>query len=655
MKKILLLLLTSFILANTSLYGQTSGCCTITTTASCGPINKNVFCIAPNPITFVTGVNGGTGSCTIPAGAVITTCRVTISNPSLTNATLPADLTHADVLVYTGSTGATNNMSVIGAGITINFDPLGGCPVAGTSFSVRITGTAVCAPNHDHTASVNVSVALCWQSPQQTFYQAAAGLQGTYLGNCMQNLNCAATLPYVFADDGNQATGGFYSSSINNIYRTFCPNTAGKCVNASVEYYSLETTYDFLRVINGPTQNSTLITSLNGAKAWGTPVVYTSTDSSGCLSFRFVSDATNTAGGFYITLNCVDCAVARNLPTSDCIGAIATCGSTTFAGTSNGPGLTSSCSGCVVSENYTTWYFFEIATSGTLALTIDATDNTDDYDFALYQSNDCNTLGTPVRCSYAAITATGSTGMVSTAVDLSEIASGDGWVDDLAVTAGQTYVLMVNNWSPGDAGYNLNFFLTNGGTFDDCSVISLPVEMLEFTGTCKNGLSELSWTTATELNNNYWAILKSTDNTVFKTSGYVMGAGNSNEIRNYYFKDPEENTGTVYYKLKQVDFDGYFSYSDLVTVYCKSEELSDLVVRDRQDEGYLSISFNSLPGVEYTIIMIALNGELCYEAILKSVQQKSTFDIPVFQLPTGIYRVSVQTNSSMLQKKVLIY
>jgi len=648
MKKYLLPFLLIGFLASYSTSGQTSGCCTKTTITTCSYADVNDICTGTPVISYNTGINSGTGDCIIPAGAIIKTCRVTLSAPLVDGTT--NELTHINATIMSGTAGATNVMEDLDPAWTVNFDALGGVPVAGVTFSVRFTGNSNCSPRDNHQVSLNISVALCWQVPQQIFYQSATGLQGTYLGNCMENLNCSSTLPYVFADNGTQASGGLYSAGINNIYRTFCPNTIGKCISANVEYYELETLFDYLRALNGPTQNSPALANLTGSKPWGSPSTYTSSDSSGCLSFRFLSYFNR--GGFYVTLNCVNCAVADNLSLSDCEGAINACGSTSYGGSSNGPGLKSSCDGCVISENYTTWYYFEIATAGTLAITIDPVDNHDDYDFALFQSNDCNNLGLPVRCSYAALTIDGNTGMADGYRDQSETATGDGWVRDLAVSSAQNYYLMVNNWSPGDAGYNLYFYLTDG-TFKEC--LPLPVALTGFKGTCNQGHSELTWSTVSETNNDYWAVMKSTDNTVFKTSGYVMGAGNSNEVRKYYYKDPEENNGTVYYKLKQVDFNGSATYSELLSLNCGSSDPADLVVKNFQDQGYINLSFSAKTGEKYIVTLTGSEGKIIYRLEYESPRQQASIDIPVSALKAGIYRACVQSETTMLKQNVFIY
>lgn len=300
-----------------------------------------------------------------------------------------------------------------------------------------------------------------------TYTHPTTGIQNTYLGACMVN-TCNAT----YYDNGGSASN--YSNNITDIYRTFCPSQPNTCITATVNSMDIEGVsgsgcYDYLLVLNGPTQNSPYfwVGCLTNAApytmggTWST--TYTSTDASGCIGFRFYSDNTVTRPGWNITLSCTPCSGGPTPTNSfDCSNSASICGTTNLVGTSNGPGLSSTCGDCVTSENFSSWYKITIASNGTLAFTLNPNDNTEDYDFALYGPNvTCGSLGTPIRCSYAAITANGNTGMGNGASDNSEDVLGDGWVAPLTVTAGQTYYLMVNGWSAVSSGFNINW---SGGT-----------------------------------------------------------------------------------------------------------------------------------------------------------------------------------------------
>ena len=292
----------------------------------------------------------------------------------------------------------------------------------------------------------------------QTFILPSVGVQSTYCGGCPQG-GCSGTL----LDPGGAAN---YPNSVNQIYQTFCPTVAGNCVKVTFTSYNTELGFDYLTVGNGPAQNSAVFTgapAAAGGQIWGTPATpfsYQANNSSGCLTFRFNSDNIFNYAGFTASLSCVPCATAGVTGNSDACSSTFICSNLGFNDISNGPGLnpTEGCGGanCVTGENYSNWYTFTAAATGVLTFTIDPNVNTEDFDFAVFGPNPtCGSLGTPVRCSYAANSS--FTGLGNGAVDNSEDVAGNGWVAPLNVTAGQTYMLMVNNWTAGGAGFNILF------------------------------------------------------------------------------------------------------------------------------------------------------------------------------------------------------
>jgi len=110
-------------------------------------------------------------------------------------------------------------------------------------------------------------------------------------------------------------------------------------------------------------------------------------------------------------------------------------------------------------------------------------------------------------------------------------------------------------------GWNLNFNTT-----------SLPVELTSFSASSNSNVVNLIWNTATEVNNYGFEIQRSVGqisnlSPVWTKIGFVKGSGNSNSPKNYSFVDNNpDQSGTVKYRLKQIDNDGNFKYSSIVTV-----------------------------------------------------------------------------------------
>ena len=96
--------------------------------------------------------------------------------------------------------------------------------------------------------------------------------------------------------------------------------------------------------------------------------------------------------------------------------------------------------------------------------------------------------------------------------------------------------------------------------------IPLPIELLSFDAKLKNDIVELTWTTASEINNDYFTVEKTRYGKTFEQVAIIKGAGTSNEVINYFAIDENPYQYISYYRLKQTDFDGKYKYSDLVSI-----------------------------------------------------------------------------------------
>ncbi len=103
------------------------------------------------------------------------------------------------------------------------------------------------------------------------------------------------------------------------------------------------------------------------------------------------------------------------------------------------------------------------------------------------------------------------------------------------------------------------------------AVSTLPIELLSFISACNKGVTTLKWQTASEINNDYFEIQKSENAIDFHKIGEVSGNGNSNKVQSYSFVDENSSRQTVYYRLKQVDFNGAYKYSQIITSNCVDE------------------------------------------------------------------------------------
>ncbi len=105
---------------------------------------------------------------------------------------------------------------------------------------------------------------------------------------------------------------------------------------------------------------------------------------------------------------------------------------------------------------------------------------------------------------------------------------------------------------------------------NDCSGVNvdptLPIVLASFTVEKNNHHLTAKWVTLAEINNDYFTLEQSTDQTVFEPITAIPGAGNSNERLLYTYDFRPDSDVLQYYRLKQTDFDGSYSYSDIVLV-----------------------------------------------------------------------------------------
>ncbi|MBN2681182.1 MAG: T9SS type A sorting domain-containing protein [Bacteroidales bacterium] len=106
---------------------------------------------------------------------------------------------------------------------------------------------------------------------------------------------------------------------------------------------------------------------------------------------------------------------------------------------------------------------------------------------------------------------------------------------------------------------------------------SLPVVLSKFAYENHQDYVLLEWTTSSEINNDFFEVQKSINGSDFDVMATIPGAGNSNEIIEYEWEDLLPYNGTVYYRLKQVDYDGQFEYSKLIAVTRNSSSIDCIV------------------------------------------------------------------------------
>ncbi len=120
----------------------------------------------------------------------------------------------------------------------------------------------------------------------------------------------------------------------------------------------------------------------------------------------------------------------------------------------------------------------------------------------------------------------------------------------------------------GNLGNNPDFSTLSGSPYHSSPDVPLPVELTSFNAALQNGKVLLTWETATEINNQRFEIERKADNQNWITAGFKNGHENSSNTNKYNFTDDisDLSASKLSYRLKQIDFNGNYSYSNVINV-----------------------------------------------------------------------------------------
>lgn len=183
-------------------------------------------------------------------------------------------------------------------------------------------------------------------------------------------------------------------------------------------------------------------------------------------------------------------------------------------------------------------------------------------------------------------------------------------------------------------------------TFGATNAVILPIELLEFKAELKSNVVELTWITATEINNDFFTIERSTDGIFFESLMTKKGSGNSSNIINYLSVDENPLDGISYYRLKQTDFNGSLSYSQIESVSSNTKE--DFKIYPNPNEsGLLKISTSNSSTFE--VKLIDAIGRIIYQE--QSNNPLTELDLTQFE--KGVYILYFTTENSNFTKKLI--
>ncbi|MCG9880417.1 MAG: T9SS type A sorting domain-containing protein, partial [Bacteroidia bacterium] len=188
----------------------------------------------------------------------------------------------------------------------------------------------------------------------------------------------------------------------------------------------------------------------------------------------------------------------------------------------------------------------------------------------------------------------------------------------------------------------------------------LPVSYLSFAAKSVGSDVALNWQTASELNNKGFYVERSVDGTEFTSFGFIAGKGNSSKLVSYQTVDPNafENAGVsaLYYRLRQVDFDGTEQVSESKLVALNQHLQSAVLVFPNPFTVELSAQVSLEEAALSTIQITDINGKILLTSQHNLVQGMQNVAIPnANELSSGVYFVKISTPSKIDVVKVIKY
>lgn len=179
-----------------------------------------------------------------------------------------------------------------------------------------------------------------------------------------------------------------------------------------------------------------------------------------------------------------------------------------------------------------------------------------------------------------------------------------------------------------------------------------PVELVSFDGNYADGTATLDWTTSQEINNNRFELFRSFDGNDFTKVATIKGAGTSYTSKSYQYQDKVPQAASeVYYKLKQVDQDGKFTFSKVIRL-TMSASRSALNVYPNPVKNSFSASFTSPESGKATVLITSTMGQVVYKNILDVKNGNNILNVDVPQLQTGMYYLQIMNDKINYKTKL---
>jgi hypothetical protein len=183
----------------------------------------------------------------------------------------------------------------------------------------------------------------------------------------------------------------------------------------------------------------------------------------------------------------------------------------------------------------------------------------------------------------------------------------------------------------------------------------LPIELLSFDVHCGPEHTDISWTTASETNNQCFTVQRSDDGVDYISIGTTEGAGNSNSPTNYTFVDYNPVGRLSYYRLKQVDYDGNFEYFGplLLNSNCYDDQTNNINLLNNPAGDELAFQYFSSGNENVEVAVYNMSGVMLLHKGYAATEGTNGFAVDISSIPGGVYLLSITTSGSFEKIKFI--
>ena len=185
-----------------------------------------------------------------------------------------------------------------------------------------------------------------------------------------------------------------------------------------------------------------------------------------------------------------------------------------------------------------------------------------------------------------------------------------------------------------------------------CAAVILPVELSSFKGSNVDAGIALEWITDSELNNEGFEVEFSVDARSFETIAFVNGNGTTDQTQTYDFLHKTNRPGSLYYRLKQMDFDGVFEYSDVIEVMREKSNDGNIVIFPNPAKEAFTINVSNPDRLNSSVKVTDLLGKVIFEASFQAGDAPDFFEKEITSLTQQMYIVTTRVGTEVTSHQV---